>query len=186
MDIGYKVVSHQDRVIYRIVKNTCGSPAPRFCSTTRPSTELTEGVRCNSRSFRGVVTGGLLFSYHPFESPEGLLTIVDAVAFGRDSFELSDVLKAFVKRLEMYETMRELGYIPGASRLRFAQRLLMTLENSREATFPISEISGRLKIVTECCWILGLMLINHHVLIGGLERIGRGRLVLNSWLEIDG
>ena len=145
-------------------------------------------MQYNSLLFGAVAAGNLLFSYHPFESPEGLLTIVDAVAFGRESFELSDVLrKAFVRQLEMCETTGKPGYIPGASGLWFAQRLSMALENSRrEATLPISEISGRLKIVAERCWIMELMLINHHVLVLRLKRIGRGRLILNSWLEVDG
>ena len=53
--------------------------------------------------------------------------------------------------------------------LRFAQWLLMTLENCHEATLPIPEISGRLKIFVECWWIL---IIDHHGLTLRLESGG--------------
>ena len=62
----------------------------------------------------------------------------------------------------------------------FAQWLLMTLENSHEAALPIPEISGRLKIFIECCWILGV--IDRHGLV---PRFRRGRLILSSRLETD-
>lgn len=59
----------------------------------------------------------------------------------------------------------------------------MTLENGHEATLPIPEICGWLKIFIERRWILRFAII-YHGLIHVLESIGSGRLVLSSQLEI--
>jgi hypothetical protein len=61
------------------------------------------------------VTVGPLFSNHPFESPQGLLTIVDAVAFRSISFEMLGVLGTlFVNQLGVFRELRKLSYLePG-------------------------------------------------------------------------
>jgi len=55
----------------------------------------------------------------------------------------------------------------------------MALENCYEATLPIAEISGRLKIVVKCRWVLGLLLVNidRHGLIPRVETIRGGGFV---------
>jgi hypothetical protein len=61
------------------------------------------------------VTVGPSFSNHPFESPRGLLTIVDAVAFGSISFEMLGVLGTlFVNQLGVFREVRKPSYLePG-------------------------------------------------------------------------
>jgi ascorbate-specific PTS system EIIC-type component UlaA len=56
----------------------------------------------------------------------------------------------------------------------------MMLEGGYKATLPIPEISGRLKIFVELCWILGL--IDHHGVATMLSDRD-SRLFLSCWLK---
>ena len=77
---------------------TCNCTALECRLISWPSTEFTEGVRCSSCLVGGESAVGPSFSNHSFANPWGLLTIVDAAAFGSKSFELLDVLGRLLVR----------------------------------------------------------------------------------------
>ena len=72
-------------VVQAITKLTCDWPVVEGRLILWSPAALKDGVRCSSQPSRGEPAVGPSFSYHVFESPLGLLTTVDAVAFGSDS-----------------------------------------------------------------------------------------------------